>query len=284
MDIDPLADTVPPRYAVESDEEEDEYNPLSTSASQPVKEVNVKLTGDIKQRRGRTLVVATGHAAKIWAKGANLGEQIGGALVNGVQVALIFSPSWTQANIVVSEATTRLPVWAMHTFAEAIIEALGPSSVALLDEYAAPAYINAAPISFYDAPIRYLCIKGSIPAPSPSFEAYAPPNLVQSTSASFMSILAVTSTKESIAGTLFLVPAPHIPPPPPADITPTKSTLLDDDSGPALSTELISEAHRAIFATLGEDNKLWEGAGTGGRERERIARRRGDVGDGGMYI
>lgn len=86
-DIDPLADTVPPRHAVESDDEEDEYNPLSTaSAGRLVKTVDVKIVGAIEGRVGRALVVATSEAGKVWAKGAKLGEQSGGVMVNGVQV------------------------------------------------------------------------------------------------------------------------------------------------------------------------------------------------------
>lgn len=133
---------------MESDEEEDEYNPLSTSTSQPIKEVDVKFTGDVRQRSGRSIVVAIGQVARIWGKGANFGEQIGDVSVNGIQVrsrsieivsehqliellgsqvASLFSPSWTQANVIVSEISTRLPVWAMHKFSEAVIEALAPS-------------------------------------------------------------------------------------------------------------------------------------------------------------
>jgi hypothetical protein len=46
--------------------------------------VDVKLTGSVQQ--GKPLVLATGHAGKFWAKGANLGEQVGAIMVNEVQV------------------------------------------------------------------------------------------------------------------------------------------------------------------------------------------------------
>ena len=92
QDVDPLADTVPPRHAVESDEEEDEYNPLSAPASQNSKVADVKITGDTKERNGRSLLVATGDVAKVWARGAKLGEQIGAVLVKGVQVRSFLPP------------------------------------------------------------------------------------------------------------------------------------------------------------------------------------------------
>jgi hypothetical protein len=88
QDIDPLADTVPPRHAVESDEEEDEYNPLSSGiqAKPKVGDAEVKILGDTKSFEGKTLVIASGYAGKVWARGANLGEQSGAVMVNGVQV------------------------------------------------------------------------------------------------------------------------------------------------------------------------------------------------------
>ena len=84
QDIDPLSDTVPPRYAVESDEEEDEINPLPSKPSSQDTTVNVKIAGDLPT--GSTVAVATGDVAAFWAKGASLGEQIGAVFVNDVQV------------------------------------------------------------------------------------------------------------------------------------------------------------------------------------------------------
>ena len=88
QDIDPLADTVPPRHAVESDEEEDEYNPLSstTQSKSKLRNVDVKIVENVKCKEGGTLIVVTGEAGKVWARGAKLGEQSGGVMVDGVQV------------------------------------------------------------------------------------------------------------------------------------------------------------------------------------------------------
>jgi hypothetical protein len=92
QEIDPLADTVPPRHAVESDEEEDEYNPLASSVQSKSKagDAEVKILGDVKRFEGRTLVIAGGDAGKVWARGAKLGEQSGAVMVNGVQVRCHF--------------------------------------------------------------------------------------------------------------------------------------------------------------------------------------------------
>ncbi|KAG6879808.1 hypothetical protein C0992_011359 [Termitomyces sp. T32_za158] len=84
MDVDPLADTVPPRYAVESDEE-DEINPLPTASQYLDHVTEVKLIPD-NIPQGNNLVIATGEVGKCWAPGTNLGVQIGGVYVNKVQV------------------------------------------------------------------------------------------------------------------------------------------------------------------------------------------------------
>lgn len=145
QDIDPLGDAVPPRHAVESDEEEDEFNPLSSNRKlQAAEDVDVKITGDI--RNNRALVILTGDAGNFWSKGVVLGERKGAVMLNNVQVrsflcschveimnnaprkvGLIFHPSWTNATLLVSEATTRLPTWAMYKYAKSIIDSLKPS-------------------------------------------------------------------------------------------------------------------------------------------------------------
>lgn len=52
------------------------------------------------------------------------------------------------------------------------------------------------------------------------------------------------------------------------------------------STAIVAAAHEAVFTALGEHVAGWEGAVGSDREREKVAaaRRRGDVGEGGMYI
>lgn len=89
QDTDPLQDTVPPRYAIESDEEEDEYNPLSHGRI--VREpLTIIVRGlEFSERVGHHLIVASGDAGKHWAQGANLEQQRGGVYVNDTQVRFL---------------------------------------------------------------------------------------------------------------------------------------------------------------------------------------------------
>jgi hypothetical protein len=57
---------------------------LPSSPTNLERKVDVKLTGSVQQ--GKPLVHASGHAGKFWAKGANLGEQVGAIMVNEIQV------------------------------------------------------------------------------------------------------------------------------------------------------------------------------------------------------
>jgi hypothetical protein len=123
MDDHNNTDNNPPRHAIESDDE-DEFNPLQPSQPSTVK-LDVKLVGNIPAHRG--LVVASGDPGPFWARGADLGEQTGAVAMNGLQIGLVFNPVWTKANVVVSEAIARLPVWAMHAYARFLIDSLQPT-------------------------------------------------------------------------------------------------------------------------------------------------------------
>ncbi|TEB21770.1 hypothetical protein FA13DRAFT_1741598, partial [Coprinellus micaceus] len=90
---DPLADTAAPRYAIESDEEEDEPNPLRTSIAAPAKVPEIKIIGLDESAHGRPLIIASGRAGAFWARGADLGEQQGGVYVDKIQVGLLFIPA-----------------------------------------------------------------------------------------------------------------------------------------------------------------------------------------------
>lgn len=91
QDTDPLQDTVPPRYAIESDEEEDEFNPLSHG--KVVREsltINIKGVGPF-EGVGNDLIIAFGDAGRSWAQGASLEQQRGGVFVNEIQVRFPYS-------------------------------------------------------------------------------------------------------------------------------------------------------------------------------------------------
>lgn len=92
QDTDPLQDTVPPRYAIESDEEEDEFNPLSHGkvVREPLT-INIKGVGPFEVV-GNDLIIASGDAGKSWAQGASLEQQRGGVFVNEIQVRFPYPP------------------------------------------------------------------------------------------------------------------------------------------------------------------------------------------------
>ena len=82
-----MEDNGPPRYAIESDDEEDEYNPLSLNTSSPndnPSTLSVRILGDLP--KGKSLIIATGDGGKYWAKGANFGEQTGTIQANNIEV------------------------------------------------------------------------------------------------------------------------------------------------------------------------------------------------------
>jgi hypothetical protein len=115
-------DLNPPRHAIESDDE-DEFNPLPHDEKST--EVGIKFIGDVKAHH--ILIVAQGDPGAFWTKGADLGEQIGAITVNGVHIGFLFNPSWAKINVIISESLSKLPVWAMHPYAQAILDALKPT-------------------------------------------------------------------------------------------------------------------------------------------------------------
>ncbi|KAF8347527.1 hypothetical protein F5887DRAFT_1131225 [Amanita rubescens] len=281
MDFDPLADNAPPRYAIESDEEEDEYNPLNLTASNPndnPSALSVRILGDLP--KGKGLVIATGDGGKYWAKGANLGEQMGTVQANNMEVGLIFNPTWTHATVIVSEALTRLPVWAQHTYSLCIIEQLQPTRLALLDTYSAPSFVSSKPIPIQDAPIRYLSTTNEIdPLIVTHAKPFVPPNLIQSTSAAYLSI---ASTSNPINATLILLPSARIPRPPPATILPPDISHLPDDTD-RWSTGIMSTSQQMLFVSVGEPGHA-EWKITDAQGRLETPARKSQISDNGMYI
>ncbi|PFH48586.1 hypothetical protein AMATHDRAFT_65069 [Amanita thiersii Skay4041] len=280
MDFDPLSDSFPPRYAIESDEEEDEYNPLhvggANSGDDP-QSLSVIIIGDLP--KGDQLIVASGDAGKYWANGADLGEQAGSVQANKVEVGLAFRPSWTSAIVIVSEALTRLPVWAQHGYALHILESLTPSRVVLLDSYSAHIYISPKPIPIYDAPVRYLATSSVDPKIGKKAKPFEPPNLLHSTSASFLSILSNTGTTEGIS---YLLPSRHISPPRPKKILPPDFSHLPENPD-EWSIDMMNNIQSLLSLALEEKRSHpWVPRDTktsGGK-----AKRRPQVADNGMYI
>jgi len=83
MHFQDIDQSLPPRYAIESDDE-DEFNPLHERRLPAETEIQVVITGNVPQKTN--LVVAAGTLGNAWARGAKLAEQSGQVTVNGVQV------------------------------------------------------------------------------------------------------------------------------------------------------------------------------------------------------
>lgn len=122
-----MADTIPPRHAYESDEEDEFPAPPSVGPGTRLQfNVDVKiLTGD-KQKAG-ALIIAAGEVGAVWARGASLGEQAGQIMVQATTIGLVFRPSWTASTIIISEPFSKLPSWAMYEYAHAVLEHWEPS-------------------------------------------------------------------------------------------------------------------------------------------------------------
>ena len=169
MDTDPLADAPPPRYTLESDSEDEHPSPPSLSSAPP-KPHTITLRGALPPNL--PLLLASGAPSGPWASGASLGEQTGAFFVDAIQVGLLFAPAWTRANVLVSEATARIPLSAMAPYAAFVLGAARPSSLAIIADYAAPAYAAPAPIAVHDAPLRVLST-GAF-----SVRLFSPPSLL----------------------------------------------------------------------------------------------------------
>ena len=110
---------------------------------------------------------------------------------------------------------------------------------------------------------------------------FAPPNLIQSTSASFLTILSLAS----IVGTLILLPSPYIP-----AIRPIRLALSEFSFRPEAdqwSFELLDKVHKVLFQVIGEDLvtevKAWP-LGKKEEIKEGVPRKNTEIAEGGMYI
>ncbi|KAH6904323.1 hypothetical protein BKA70DRAFT_1154447 [Coprinopsis sp. MPI-PUGE-AT-0042] len=277
MDDDPLKDTLPPRYAIESDEE-DEFNPLGPrTTNQAPAPIEVQIQGNVQP--GSPLVIATGQVAGLWAKGADLGEQIAAICVNKVQVGLVFKPTWTQATVIVSETFTKLPFSFMHPYSAKIFEAFQPSAISLLGVYSSPTYSSKTPVRLHDAPIRYLSTSEcNLP---PSIPPFQPPSLIQETTASFLSL----ATFNSLHATAILVPSSQTPTAPPKELL-RSHIEVPVEGEDHWATSMLQDAHKYVFKALSEESAgEWHVKDRGGHGvLPSSKQRRTEVGEGGMYL
>jgi hypothetical protein len=159
-----LSDPHPPRYAYESDDEDefDDASQISPSLA-PVSDFDI--IGEFN--KGLPLVIASGDAGNAWARGASLGEQKGAVFVDKTQVGLLFNyapetDGNVSINVLVSEANAILPINAMHSYATLVLESFRPSRVTVLDKYSAASYIANSKIDYDSAPVRYLSTARSL--------------------------------------------------------------------------------------------------------------------------
>jgi hypothetical protein len=109
---------------------------------------------------------------------------------------------------------------------------------------------------------------------------FLPPNLIQATCAAFASIGALPPEQTEVI--LFLLPSPHIP------ITRRNDISLSLHTEGDMNDSIWSETMmRQVHACLTEhaathDPVPWQGGALFLKQAE--IRRRGDIGDGGMYM
>jgi hypothetical protein len=148
----------------------------------------------------------------------------------------------------------------------------------MVDAYSNPGYISSSPPS-QDPPIRFLAT-GSCPIlPKSTAQPFAPPNLLLSTSAAFLSLLEATT---SCPGLLLLLPLPQIPRPPPHnDPEPIRTTT-------EWPVALLEDLNDLIGAEGGVTNIEWDAktmiAGLKTRTQSVKKVKAKDVLDSGMYI
>ena len=120
--IDTIRSQLPPRHALESDSEEE-----SNSQKHDVqyKESDVNFMGSGVEPKP-TLIIVNGHPGAIWAKGADLGDEVGTVVMGSSTVGKICNANRTGANIILSETYVTLPVSAKYAYAQAIIDQFKP--------------------------------------------------------------------------------------------------------------------------------------------------------------
>lgn len=171
----------------------------------------------------------------------------------------------------------------------------------LLDTYPLPTYATNHPKAFHEAPLRYLSTNkepnffvrhpnkhydgpniSCQPQESSGVRLFEPPNLIQSTSASFLAIL----SQSSVIGTLILLPSLCISAVRPIRVSPNNPSTFEQDED-EWSRELLNKVHRLLFQIIGEDRvlqgKAWS-LDKKGEIKNRVPRKKTEIGYGGMYI
>jgi len=225
--------------------------------------------------------VGIGLVGRAWAGGLELGEQASQIILNGTQIGEVYLLIQAQTSLVL--ITHALPEFTVHSLASTILGTLKPSRVAILDTYPDPAYISSTPPRALDHPIRFLSTRRTKAKPATSVLAFEAPNLIKSLSACLLSIL---ETRPATPGTLLLVPSLRIPPPPPA----LRPVPYSSSAREFWQDSVLGAVNDTVISFIDEKNS-GRGSWDAKRAREFGARkghvredRKGDVGEGGMYI
>ncbi|KAJ1300524.1 hypothetical protein OPQ81_005335 [Rhizoctonia solani] len=275
MDIDPLQDAPPARYAVESDSEDEigHYpGPRSSRATHTYEIESSVLPGDHD-----SLIVICGSVARYWFSGLD-GQSIGSIRVDGTHVVEYWS---TNSKQLVAVLTHRLPLGAQHLVARSIVETQGTKKpILLIDSYSYLAYLSSQSGIQDDHPVRYLSTSTSAQAPPKKIVPFAPPNLVQHLAAAIMA----ESEYLQIPATVFLIPTRHIPPPAPPK--PTEYSTADCLPPSLTSLKSVTDGVVSILG-LPMDQLDWKTSRIGQKptiSKAQSRSRHPDIGEGSMYI
>ncbi|GJJ13043.1 hypothetical protein Clacol_007292 [Clathrus columnatus] len=270
-EVEPLQDTVPPRHQIESDESEDED--LDTHHNRqlpPTPLVNINWIDSYVQKSN--VLVALHEAGQYWAQGVILGDIHGKLILNTIEIGNFYTPQW--ADVLVIIITTRVPLYAMHTIASTIISCIQPKCLSMIDSYPLPSCILPLPQKSNKQPIRYLQTYRKLQLPSA--ELFSPPNMLQSLAAAFLPL----AEFKKLPSTLLLLPSSHMTPP-------TPPRIISSPFGPPIREEweprVMEEFHRNLDVALGSQSTWKVNKDTSGFGKVRPLRR-GDVGEGGMYL
>lgn len=164
----------------------------------------------------------------------------------------------------------------------------------IIDSYPTSSYISPSPASL-EPSIRYLRTTASkhvcktihlvhaqlmdeIKSPPPEdAQSFQTPNLIQSPAASFLTVL--ESLTYATPATLLLLPSAHIPPPAPSALETTSGPEDREDWEPSI----LAKFHKMVGFAVGIDLP-WSAQNRPDRSIRVKASRRGDIGEGGMYI
>jgi len=174
----------------------------------------------------------------------------------------------------------------MYEYAKFVLDLFTPSRLALLDSYSVPVYISNS-ITQRDR-ILYLSTSGRLEASG--VEPFAPPNLISSTAASFLSIIAThchpgsTASTPKMDCTAIFLPFPHMPLPASKQLE--TFTLARSPSDTEWQTEIMQTAQQCLFEALHENPQVkWELSRQVKPKRVSLtAKQRRSAGEGDLYL